>query len=100
MWSYARRRSYNHCEGPLAAAAGVETFVDQYASFRNAIPALADAKVKGDAITKEWAWAMDFLCPVFLGRSARHTAAQDAADLATITLGYARFMSKRFGVPV
>ena len=44
------------------ATAGVETPVDQYASFRNAIPALADAKVKGDAATKEWYWAMDFMC--------------------------------------
>ena len=65
-------------------AAGVEMPVDQYATFRNAFPCLADAKIKGDADTKEWAWAMDFLCPVFLGRPARHTAAQDAADLATI----------------
>ena len=80
----------------LMAAAGVKTPVDQYASFRNAIVGIADAKVKGDALTKEWAWAMDFLCPVFLGRPARHTAAQDAADLATITLGYARFMNKHF----
>ena len=36
------------------------------------------------AASKEWAWAMDFLSPVFRGRPTRHTAAQDAADLATI----------------
>ena len=81
---------------PLMATARVGTPVDQYASFRNTIVGLADAKVKGDAATKEWHWAMDFMCKVFLGRCARHTAAQDAADLATITLGYARFMNKRF----